>query len=98
MILRKLFLNNRNDVIVIWVGPGGFQTDLLFSISCYQGQPNFTPQIAVIFAALQCRMKERDAETESYGCSRRRRKPEPAQASPVISFFHPLYLQKSLVR
>jgi hypothetical protein len=39
MILRKLFLNNRNDVIVIWVGPGGFQTDLLFSISCYQGQP-----------------------------------------------------------
>ena len=40
MILRKLFLNNScNDVVVIWVGPGWFQTDLLFSISCYQGQP-----------------------------------------------------------
>ena len=37
---EKTFLNNScNDVIIIWVGPGGFQTDLLFSISCYQGQP-----------------------------------------------------------
>ena len=96
------------------MGPGWFQTDLLFSISCYQGQPEqrhyepsclpleatsrearqcqdltdkmrkfhsanfkilsgylkfpgrtglkFHSTNCVIFAALQCRMKERDAE------------------------------------